>query len=119
MKYVRFDKWWPTEDSIHVDLVGDDEAIHGFDVSAECAGVLAAVLTAGREKLDPHNEQQFIRPTGMQTGKTAENEPMLMMTLHGGAELPLVFKPEVLDVLISELEKLRSILQPGSQVRWH
>ena len=40
------------------------------------------------------------------------------MTLKGGVELPLVFKPESLGVLISELEGLRTVLQPGSQVRW-
>lgn len=118
MKYVRFDKWWPLEDSVHVELVGEDEQVHGFDVGAECAGVLAAVLAAGSQKLQDQHKQ-FIRPTGMQTGKTHENEPMLLMVLDGGVELPLVFKPEVLGVLISELEKLRSILEPGSQVRWH
>ncbi|HSQ95769.1 MAG TPA: hypothetical protein VLM18_06725 [Croceibacterium sp.] len=118
MKYVRFDKWWLADDSIHVDMVGEDEQIHGFDVSAGCAGVLAAVLAAGREKLDDANEQQFIRPTGMQTGQTAQGEPMLFMVLEGGTELPLVFRPEALGALITELEKLRSILQPGSQIRW-
>jgi hypothetical protein len=29
-----------------------------------------------------------------------------------------VFQPEALPVLISELEKLRGVLQPGSDVRW-
>ncbi|HEY7806543.1 MAG TPA: hypothetical protein VIC34_05025 [Croceibacterium sp.] len=119
MKYVRFDKWWPLEDGVHVEMVGEDEQVHSFDVGAECAGVLAAVLAAGREKLDPQNAQQFIRPTGMQTGKTAQDEPMLMMTLDGGVELPLVFPAQALGTLIAELEKLRSIIEPGTQVRWH
>lgn len=118
MKYVRFEKWWPQEDSVHVEMVGEDEAVHSFDVGAECAGVLAAVLAAGSEKLQ-NKEAQFIRPAGMQTGKTAQDEPMLMITLDGGAELPLVFPAPALGTLISELEKLRSMLEPGSQVRWH
>ena len=118
MKYVKFDKWWPQDDSIHVEMVGEDEQVHSFDVGAECASVLAAVLAAGSEKFRD-KDRQFIRPTGMQTGKTAQNEPMLMMVLDGGVELPLVFKAEVLGPLISELEKLKSILQPGADVRWH
>jgi hypothetical protein len=40
------------------------------------------------------------------------------MTLEGGVELPLVFQPEVLEPLISELEKLKAVLQPSSSVRW-
>jgi hypothetical protein len=118
LKYVRFDKWWPQDDSIHVEMVGEDEQVHAFDVGAECAGVLAAVLAAGSEKLRDTN-QQFVRPTGLQTGKTVQDEPMLMITLDGGAELPLVFPAQALDTLISELEKLRSVIEPGTQVRWH
>lgn len=117
MKYVRFDKWWPQEDSIHVELVGEDEQVHGFDVGAECAGVLAAVLAAGSEKLQD-TDKQFIRPRGMQTGQTSKGEPMLFMALEGGAELPLVFPKEALGSLISELEKLKAILEPGTQIRW-
>jgi hypothetical protein len=118
LKYVRFHKWWPQEDSIHVELIGEDEQAHAFDVAPECAGVLASVLAAGREKLDPDNQAQFIRPTGMQTGKTAQNEPLLMISLDGGAELPLVFPAQALGALISELEKLRDVIQPGTQIRW-
>jgi hypothetical protein len=118
LKYVKFDKWWPQEDSIHVEMVGEDEQVHSFDVGAECAGVLAAVLAAGSEKLQ-NAETQFIRPTGLQTGKTAQDEPLLMITLDGGAELPLVFPAKALGTLISELEKLRSIIEPGTEVRWH
>ena len=43
---------------------------------------------------------------------------MLFMHLQGGAELPLVFKRESLDVLISELQKLKSLIEPGGQVLW-
>lgn len=118
MKYIRFEKWWLDGGSIHVEMLGDDQELHRIEVGPECAGVLASVLAAGSEKLQD-TERQLIRPTGMQTGKTAQDEPMLLMTLDGGAELPLVFRPEALGVLISELEKLRAILQPGSQVRWH
>ena len=71
------------------------------------------MLAAGLEKSNPQGvEQQFIRPTGMQTGKTAQDEPMLMMTLDGGVELPLVFPAQALGMLIAELEKLRSIIEP-------
>lgn len=118
MKYVKFGKWWPQDDSIHVEMVGEDEQVHSFDVGAECAGVLASVLAAGSEKLQD-KERQFVRPTGMQTGKTAQDEPLLMITLDGGAELPLVFPAQALGTLISELEKLRSVIEPGAEVRWH
>ena len=64
-------------------------------------------------------EQQFIRPTGMQTAMTEQGEPMILMALKGGTELPLVFKPESLSVLISQLEGLLRAIQPGSQIRWH
>lgn len=120
MKYVRVVEWSAGDDGIHVELLDDDQETHRFEVGSECAGVLAAALAAGSEKLAMrHREQQFIRPKGMQTGQTEQGEPMLFMVLENGVELPLVFKAEALGVLISELEKLRSVLQPGSQVRWH
>jgi hypothetical protein len=119
LKYVRVVKWSTEGDSIRLEMLGEDQEIHSFEVGTDCAGVLAAALTAELEKSDGQgNERQFIRPTGMQTGKTAQNEPMLFMVLDGGTELPLVFPPEALSVLISELEGLQAILQPGSQVRW-
>jgi hypothetical protein len=43
---------------------------------------------------------------------------MLFMTLRGGAELPFVFKRESLDVLISELQKLKALIEPGAQIHW-
>jgi hypothetical protein len=120
LKYVRVTKWSAQDDGIHLEMLGEDDQIHSFEVSTECAGALAAGLAAELEKTNARgNGQQFIRPKSLQTGKTAQGEPMLFMTLEGGTELPLVFKAESLGLLISELEKLRSILQPGDQIRWN
>ena len=120
MKYLQLVQWSAKGDSIHLEMLGEDEEVHNFDVSADCAGVLVSALAAEVEKLEGRDkEAQLIRPTGMQTGKTDQGEPILFMTLKGGAELPLVFKREVLDVLISELEKLKGVLAgSGSEVRW-
>ena len=119
MKYVRVLEWSAQGDGIRFEMLGEDQEAHRFEVSAGCAGVLAAALAGESEKLNgENNDQQLIRPTGMQTGKTADGEPLLLMSLKGGVELPLVFKTESLGVLISELEKLRDALQPGSQMRW-
>jgi hypothetical protein len=119
LKYVRVIQWSAKGGDIHLEMLGEDQELHRFEVSAECAGTLVAALAAESEKLNAEdNDQQFIRPTGMQTAKTAEGEPVILMTLKGGTELPLVFKTESLGVLISELEGLMRSLQPGSQVRW-
>ena len=119
MKYVRVVQWSAEADGIRFEMLGEDQEIHRFEVSAECAGALVGALAAESEKLNvENNDQQFIRPTGMQTANTAEGEPVILMTLKGGTELPLVFKTESLGVLISELEGLMRSLQPGSQVRW-
>ena len=100
-------------------MLGEDQNIHHFDVSVECAGVFAAALGAESEKLNGLDKaQQFIRPTGMQTAKTEQGEPMILMSLKGGVELPLVFKQESLGPLISELEGLRKLIEAGSQIRW-
>jgi hypothetical protein len=100
-------------------MLGEDQQTHRLEVSAECAGVLVAALGAELEKLDPASkDQQLIRPQSMQTGSTYDGEPMIILKLAGGMELPLVFKPESLGVLVAELEKLRGHVQSGSQVRW-
>jgi hypothetical protein len=120
VKYVRVIEWSAEGDSIRLEMLGEDQETHRFEVSAECAGVLVAALAAEFEKLKVRDkEQQFIRPRGMQTARTEQGEPMILMTLEGGAELPLVFKPESLGVLISELQGLMRAVQPGSQIRWH
>ena len=119
MKYVRVVEWAAKDDGIELEMLGDDQEMHRIEVSSECAGALAGALASELEKRNTQgNEQQFIRPTGMQTGKTAQGEAMLFMTLKGGVELPLVFKAEALGLLISELEKLKAMLQPGSDIRW-
>lgn len=117
MKYTRVVQWLTKGDSIGFEMLGEDQNIHRFDVSAECAGVLVAALAAELEKLQDQ-AQQFIRPTGMQTGRTERGEPMLLMTLKGGTELPLVFRSESLGPLISELEKLMKSGQQESEIRW-
>lgn len=120
MKYVRVVQWSAGPDGILLEMLGEDQQVHRLEVSSECAGVLVAALATESEKLNPEGkDQQFIRPIGLQTAKTSEDEPMILMTLQGGVELPLVFKPETLGVLISELEALRGTVQPGSQIRWH
>jgi hypothetical protein len=119
VKYVQVVQWSTKGDSIQLEMLGDDQEIHRFEVSTECAGVLSGALAAEFQKRDGQAMDQALRPTGMQTGKTAQDEPMLFMTLAGGAELPFVFKRESLAVLISELEKLKSALNPGTQVQWH
>jgi hypothetical protein len=119
LKYVRVVRWSSQGDGIRVEMLGEDQEVHRFDVSSECAQVLAAALAAESEKINAENkDRQLIRPTGMQTGKTEQGEPMILMSLKDGAELPLVFKPESLSVLISELEGLMRSIQPGSQIRW-
>lgn len=119
MKYTRVLEWQAERDGIRFEMLGDDQETHRFEVSAECAGTLVAALAAESEKLNAEGkDQQFIRPTGMQTAKTADGEPVILMTLKGGVELPLVFKAESLGVLIAELQGLMGSLQPGSQIRW-
>jgi hypothetical protein len=119
LKYVQVVEWSAGRDGIHFQMLGEDQEIHRFDVSLECAGVLVAALAAESAKLNAEGkDQQFIRPTGLQTGKTDQGEPVILMTLAGGAELPLVFKPESLGLLISELEGLMRAIQPGTQIRW-
>ena len=119
MKYTGVLEWSAEGDSFRFDMLGDDQETHRFEVSAECAGALLGALAAESEKINAEGkDQQFIRPTGMQTAKSAEGEPVIVMTLKGGAELPLIFKPESLSVLITELEGLQQSLQPGSQMRW-
>lgn len=120
MKYIGVVQWSTKGGTIRVEMLGEDQAIHHLEVSPECAGVLAAALATESGKLTGENkDQQFIRPTGMQTARTEQGEPVILMTLKGGTELPLVFKAESLGVLISELEGLRRAVQPGSQVRWN
>ena len=119
MKYVQVVQWSAKDDSITLDMLGDDQEVHQLEVSAQCAGALVAALAVESEKLNVENrDQQFIRPTGMQTARTADGEPVILMSLKGGVELPLVFKPESLSVLISELEGLMRSVQSGSQMRW-
>ena len=97
----------------------DDDAVHEFEVSSGCAGLLVAALAAEHGKLNVQDaELQFIRPTGLQTAMTEAGEPMILMSLNGGAELPLVFPAESLRGLISELEGLMRAVRPGSEVRW-
>lgn len=120
MKYVGVVQWSVERGSVHLEMLGEDQEVHRLEVSSECAGVLVAALAAESEMLNAEDkDQQFIRPTGMQTGRTAEGEPVIVMSLKGGVELPLVFKPESLSVLISQLEGLLRAIQPGSQIRWH
>jgi hypothetical protein len=121
LKYVQLVQWSAKGDSIRLQMLGEDQEVHTFEVSSECAGVLVAALATESEKLNRENQdQQFIRPTGMQTAKTAQDEPVILLSLKGGVELPLVFKPETLGVLITELEKLKRIIEPsgGGQMRW-
>lgn len=119
VKYVRVVEWSAQGDEVRFEMLGEDQETHRLEISAECAPVLLAALAAETEKFKAQDrEQQFIRPTGMQTGRTGQGEPMLFMTLPGGAELPLVFKRETLPVLIAELEKLQGAIQPDTQIRW-
>jgi hypothetical protein len=119
LKYVRVLQWSADGDSIKVDMLGEDDSTQSLELGKGCAATLAGALASELEKLNAQGvEQQFIRPKGLQTGKTERGEPVLFMTLEGGVELPLVFQPEVLEPLISELEKLKAVLQPSSSVRW-
>jgi hypothetical protein len=119
LKYIQVLKWIAKGDSIHLEMLGEDQEAHSFEVGADCAGVLAGALAVEAEKLDGRDKAlQLVRPTGMQTGKTEQGEPILFMTFQGGAELPLVFKREALDVLIAELEKVKGELGTKSEVRW-
>lgn len=120
MKYHRVVQWKAAGDSIHLEMLGDDQKTHSLEISSECAGMLTAALGAELAKLDANGvDQQLIRPVSMQTGSTHEGEPMIILKLRGGMELPLVFKPESLGVLIAEAEKLRGQLGSGSEIRWN
>lgn len=119
VKYVRVVQWSRKGDTIRLEMLGEDDEIHVVEVSTECAGVLVAGLATELEKITADTaDQQCVRPKGLQTGKTEKGEPLLFLTLEGGVELPLVFKPEALPVLISELQGLSSILGQGAQFRW-
>ena len=119
MKYVRLVQWSAKQDTILLEMLGEDQKVHRLEVSSECAGLLVAALASELEKLGvADKEHQFIRPTGMQTAKTAQGEPLVFMALKGGGELPLVFKPETLGPMIAELESLQRALEPGGQIRW-
>lgn len=119
MKYVRVVQWSAAGDGIRLEMLGEDQEVHAFEVSTECAGVLVAALAVESQKLNREGQdQQLIRPTGMQVATTDQGEPMVLMSLKSGVELPLVFKPESLGVLISQLQGLLRSVQPGSEVRW-
>lgn len=120
MKYVGVVQWTAKDGTVRLEMLGEDQQVHRLEVTTECAGALAAALAAESQRHSAENGgQQFIRPTGMQTARTEQGEPVILMTLKGGVELPLVFKTESLGVLISELEGLRRTVQPGTQVRWN
>jgi hypothetical protein len=120
LKYVRVVRWSAEDDSIRLEMLGEDHETHRLEVSSECAGTLAAALATQLEKVNAQGkEQQFVRPKGMQTAKTEQGEPMILFSLEGGVELPLVFRAESLGALVSELQGLMRAVQPGSQVRWH
>ncbi|THD35120.1 MAG: hypothetical protein E7773_11720 [Sphingomonas sp.] len=119
MKYIRVVECVVMDDRVRVELLREDQQTHRFEVGAECAGLLTASLATEVQKLNAETRaQQFIRPTGMQTGRTEQGEPMLFLSLEDGVELPLVFKPESVRVLISELEKLMNAVQPEHEIRW-
>jgi hypothetical protein len=119
LKYVGLVQWSAAGDGIRLEMLAEDEEVHRFEVSSECAGALVAALAAESQKLNAEgNDQQFIRPTGMQIGKTDQDEPVILFSLQGGTELPLVFKPEAMGKLVSALEGLMGTLQPGGQIRW-
>lgn len=119
MKYNRVVRWSADGDAIALEMLGEDQQPHRLEVGFECAGVLAAALGAELARLGGDGkDQQLIRPTGMQIANTHDGEPMIILSLEGGVELPLVFKPESMGVLIAQLEKLMAHLQSGSQIRW-
>lgn len=120
MRYTGLVQWTAKGNTIRLELLGEDDQVHTIEVSNQCAGAVVAALAVESEKLGRENsDQQFIRPTGMQTAKTSEGEPVILMSLKGGVELPLVFKRESLAVLISELQGLQRSIQPGTEVRWN
>ena len=101
-------------------MLGEDQQAHRLEVSTDCARALTAALASELEKIDPESEdQQLIRPQSIQTGSTHKGEPLLLLTLAGGVEMPLVFRAESLDALIAELQNLKGHLQQGSQIRWN
>lgn len=119
MKYVRLVKWSSSNDGVRLEMVGDDQQEHKIDIGAECVGVVGAALTGESQRFDSQdNPEQLLRPVAMQTARTEAGEPMILLGLAGGAELPLVFKPESLGVLVAELQKLMGAVQPDSQIRW-
>lgn len=120
MHYTGLVQWTTKGDTIRLELLGDDQQVHAVELSSQCAGAIVAALAVESGRLNRENsDQQFIRPTGMQTAKTSEGEPVILMSLKGGTELPLVFKRESLAVLISELQGLQRTIQPGTEVRWN
>ncbi len=119
MKYVRVVQCRAEGGGIRVEMLREDQETDRFDVGSECAGLLVAALAAEVEKLKGQdNEQQFIRPVGFQTAMTEAGEPMILFTLEGGAELPLVFRRESVGLIISELQGLMGAVQVGPEIRW-
>ena len=119
MKYNQVVQWSAEGDGIALEMLGDDQQPHRFEVGFECAGVLAAALAAEVARRGVEGkDQQLIRPTGMQLATTQDGQPMIIFTINGGVELPLVFKPESVGVLVTQLENLMGHIQSGSQVRW-
>lgn len=120
MKYTRLVQWSARGDRIHLEMLGEDDSLHKLEIGSECAGALAAALGVELERLNIQGKsQQFIRPKSMQTATTEQGEPMLIMALNGGVELPLVFRPESLPIIVSELQGLLRHVQPGSEIRWN
>ncbi len=119
MRYDRVVEWSTVDGMIRLELLGEDHKTHRIEVNPECAGALAAALGAEIAKLGlDGKDQQLIRPKSMQTGKTYDGEPMIILTLQGGMELPLVFRPAGLDLLAAEIDKLRGEAPQGSEIRW-
>lgn len=119
MKLEQLVSWSVTGDRIRLEMLDGDGQLQHLDVSGACAGVLVAALAAELQRVGGEGkDQQFIRPTGMQTARTGGGEPVVLMSLNGGVELPLVFKPESLRTLINELTGLLGVLEPDTQVRW-
>ncbi len=119
MRYDEVVQWSTEGGSIRLAMLGEDQETHSLEVSAGCARALTAALASELEKIDPESkDQQLIRPQSIQTGQTYKGEPLLLLTLTGGVEMPLVFSAQSLDAMIAELQNLKGHLQGGSQVRW-
>ena len=99
--------------TVEVQMLGDDQVRYNLDFSQKCVALLVTALAAELGKLPIVVGEQFIVAKSLATGVSNEGAPMLILTLEGGAKLPLVVQGGDLNELIVALQALTSSIAPG------